>query len=79
MWKSPFIMLPTAGIEVWIRINWFYGVPVLATYNAETQEFLCSDTLIVVPVYIIGRWRYQTGYLPVGIGSMVVGSSFVIG
>ncbi len=79
MWKSIFKAVPVDGQVVWVRVQWFYGVPVIATYDATSQSFTANDNGLVFPAYVIGRWKDYTAPTLLPIGEGVIGSTFVLG
>lgn len=56
-WKSIFKEKPTDGATIWVRVQWFFGIPLLAVWSESDQSFTAVDTLIVIPAYVVGRWR----------------------
>ncbi len=58
-WINPLIELPSDAAIVWIRVGTNYGNPVLAEYVDSSQTFICNDSLLVVPAYIVARWKPQ--------------------
>jgi len=64
MWNNIFVSVPSDVDMVWIRAPFFFGNPVLATYSNSTQLFTTVDTSIVIPAYLIGRWKFCTTPAP---------------
>lgn len=58
-WYSPLVALPADGTEVWIRVYWWWGTPVLATYEEAAETFATTVTRITLPVWAVSRWREQ--------------------
>lgn len=59
MWKNPLIILPSNLQVVWIRIGTNYGDPVLAEYDSSLQQFTSNESGLVVPAYMVARWKAQ--------------------
>ena len=59
MWKNPLIVLPSDAQVVWIRVGTNYGDPVLAEFTSSTQEFESEDSGLIVPAYMVARWKAQ--------------------
>lgn len=57
MWYSIFKLLPANSQTVWIRIYSYFDDPIQATFDLHKQEFISVDTGIVVPAYLVSRWR----------------------
>jgi len=79
MWNNIFKVTPTDGQVVWVRVQWFFGVPVICTYDATLQQFTSNDDGVIFPAYIIGRWKVYTGSTGLPIGSGIVATSFIVG
>jgi hypothetical protein len=71
-WKSIFKETPIDGQVVWVRVQWFFGYPVVCSYDLTLQQFTDIDTGIVIPAYVVGRWRDYTGdsYEPIGVAKV---------
>lgn len=59
MWQSIFLTLPADQQMVWVRVLDVYGQLALARYNAPQQTFVIQTTNVVIPVYIVSRWKAQ--------------------
>lgn len=59
MWNNPLESLPSNAEVVWIRVGTNYGDPFLAQYNSSTQIFTGQDSGILVPAYMVARWKSQ--------------------
>lgn len=59
MWQSIFLSLPADQQIVWIRVLDVYGQLALALYDATSQTFIIQTTGVVIPVYIVSRWKAQ--------------------
>lgn len=79
MWKSIFQIVPSDGQVVWVRVQWFFGTPVVCTYDATLQQFTSNIDGVVFPCYIIGRWKEYTAPSPPPIGSAQVGVNLAVG
>lgn len=44
---------------MWIRVYWWQGPPVLATYDDGNFTFTIDRTGLVVPAWAVSRWREQ--------------------
>ncbi len=58
-WKSPYDSLPVDQEIVWIRVLSMFGQISLAEWNEVDQTFITQDTSIIIPVYMVSRWRDQ--------------------
>lgn len=58
-WKSVFVELPANNEVVWIRVLTIYGELTKAKYNAGKETFEVDLTGIIIPVYMVGRWKSQ--------------------
>lgn len=59
MWTDIQEELPIDGSTVWIRVGTNYGNPVLAEFTLSTQIFVCDDSGLIVPAYMVARWKEQ--------------------
>jgi len=59
MWNNPLASLPSNLQVVWIRIGTNYGDPFLAEYDSSLQQFTGSLSGLVIPAYMIARWKSQ--------------------
>lgn len=59
MWQNPLDTLPSNLQVVWIRVGTNYGDPYLAEYNSTTQNFTSQESGLVVPAYMVARWKSQ--------------------
>jgi len=57
MWQNPLINLPSDNQTVWIRVGTNYGNPVQATFDQSNQSFTSIESGLIVPAYIVARWR----------------------
>lgn len=57
MWLTIQAQVPTDSQQVWVRIQYFYGTPCLAVYSSSNQTFTTSTTGIIIPAYLIARWK----------------------
>jgi hypothetical protein len=51
--------LPVSGEIVWVRINYWFGQPFLASYNSSDQSFVSVDNSLSYPVWSVMRWKEQ--------------------
>lgn len=58
-WVSPLNSLPANGATVWIRLYEYFNDPCLAVYTSSTQTFVSSDSGLIVPAYMVARWKSQ--------------------
>lgn len=56
-YQTPSAALPKGGSTVWIRVYWWQGPPVLATYDDAAFTFTIDATGLVVPAWAVSRWR----------------------
>jgi len=59
-WYSSSAAVPTNATDIWIRIYWWYGSPVLAQYDSATQEVTTNVNNIVIPYWAVSRWAYAS-------------------
>ena len=59
-WKILPLEVPTDAQVVWIRINYWFGQPVLAAWDETNQQFTIKVNDIVYPAWVVGRWKPQT-------------------
>lgn len=59
MWNNPLDILPSNLEVVWIRVGTNYGDPYLAEYNSTNQNFTSQDSGLVIPAYMVARWKSQ--------------------
>ena len=59
MWQSVFLTLPPDQTIVWVRVLNIYGQLALAQWDMTLQTFTIQTTGIVVPVYMVARWKLQ--------------------
>lgn len=59
MWKSVFNELPGDGENVWIRVLSVYGQITKAKYVAMDQTFVVVEGEIIIPAYMVGRWKRE--------------------
>lgn len=59
-WKILPAQIPTDTEVVWIRINYWFGQPVLAQWSTANQEFTSVTNSIVYPAWVVGRWKSQS-------------------
>ena len=59
MWQSIFLTLPADQQIVWVRVLDVYGQLALALYDSTSQTFIIQTTGVVIPVYIVSRWKAQ--------------------
>lgn len=57
MWQNPLILLPSDAQVVWVRLGTNYGDPEQATYTASTQTFVSSASGLIIPAYMVARWK----------------------
>jgi uncharacterized membrane protein len=57
MWQSPLKQLPVNNQVVWIRVLGIYGEIAIAQFNLSTQEFTVSLSGLVIPAYMVSRWK----------------------
>ena len=67
--KLPFDA-PVNGDTVYIRVNFYYSDPFLATYNSSTNEFTSIENSIVYPAWVVARWASTLG------AELIVNGSF---
>lgn len=51
--------LPSDGATVWIRVYWWDGLPVLATFDRGSWIFRIDWSGMDVPAWAVARWREQ--------------------
>lgn len=51
--------VPNDGETVWIRMAPWGGQPFLARWSGGDQYFTHNDTGLIVPWYMVSRWRSQ--------------------
>ena len=59
MWNNPLFLLPSNLQVVWCRIGTNYGDPFLCEYTSATQLFVSSDSGLIIPAYMVARWKSQ--------------------
>ena len=57
MWNNPLQLLPVNSATVYIRVGTNYGNPFLAVYTSSTQLFVGVTSGLVVPAYMVARWK----------------------
>jgi hypothetical protein len=57
MWNNPLDILPSNAQVVWIRVGTNYGDPFQAQYNSGTQIFTSQVSGLLVPAYMVARWK----------------------
>lgn len=57
MWQSPFQALPAHNQQVWIRVNTVYGELAVATYSSIQRQFRTDVTQVIIPEYVVARWK----------------------
>ena len=58
-WNTIYKQLPNDTQTVWIRVLNIYGQITLATYDELTQTFTTIPTNLIIPVYLVARWKTQ--------------------
>lgn len=58
-WKTIPENVPTDTEVVWVRLNYFSGIAILAEWDASNQQFTSVTNSIVYPAWIVGRWKSQ--------------------
>ena len=58
-WKVLTEETPVDHEEVWVRINYWFGQPCLATWHSDTEEFITTETGLTYPSWVIMRWAAQ--------------------
>lgn len=58
-WKYMPLEVPTDGETVWIRLEPWGGQPFLARWSSGDQYFTHNDSGLIVPWYMVSRWRSQ--------------------
>ena len=60
-WKTLPLDLPTDGEDVWVRLNYWFGAPFLATWDAGSMTFkeVSSPLGMQYPFWTISRWASQ--------------------
>jgi len=59
MWQNPLFILPNNAQVVWIRVGTNYGDPYLAEYESGPQLFTTQNSGLIIPAYMIARWKSQ--------------------
>ena len=57
MWYAIPLNVPANEQTVWIRLLNGFADPFKATYNSSTQQFTDTTNNIIIPCYMVGRWR----------------------
>lgn len=57
MWKSIFKELPINDQRCWIRVLTVFGQLTVASWNERDQTFITLDSEIIIPAYMVGRWK----------------------
>lgn len=57
LWKNAPEFLPDDHDEVWCDRGFDFGKPFLATWHADTQQFISTDNSLTIPWYAVNRWR----------------------
>jgi hypothetical protein len=63
-WRSSAAYIPAAATDIWVRIYWWQGEPVLAQYNSTTEEITVNLNGLVIPFWAVSRWAYPEGEEP---------------
>lgn len=79
MWNNIFKTAPSNGQVVWVRAPFFFGNPIVATYDSTSQLFTSNLDGVTFPAYIVGRWKVYTAPATRPIGVAQVGIDLVIG
>ena len=58
-WKTLPTNLPVDEQIVWVRINYWFGQPFLATWNEVDSNFTDTVSGLVYPVWSVMRWKPQ--------------------
>jgi hypothetical protein len=51
--------VPTDGQIVYVRVEYYYSDPFLATFSLSALTFTSVDNAIVYPAWVIARWKPQ--------------------
>ncbi len=49
--------VPVDGSTVWIRIHNAYAEPYTAVYNVGTQTMILTMTAVIIPMYMVAKWK----------------------
>lgn len=59
-WKTLPQATPADTEEVWVRLNYWFGAPFLATWMEVDQQFKSTTPIpIIYPAWTISRWKSQ--------------------
>lgn len=63
-WKNTFKVMPANDQVVWIRVPYYYGPPIKATFKTSVSPFYDGHGFIAntgpddwIPFYMVPRWK----------------------
>lgn len=60
IWKTIPKDEPVDGTTVWVRLNYWFGPPFLATFDKASTTFTSTDSpIFIYPFWTISRWADQ--------------------
>jgi hypothetical protein len=59
IWNKLTKIKPTDQADVWVKVTFWYGEPVKAIWDENSQTFVTSETDLIFPAWVISRWKNQ--------------------
>jgi hypothetical protein len=57
-WRSSAAYIPEPATDIWIRVYWWNGEPVLAQFESTNQTVVVNDNGLIIPFWAVSRWAY---------------------